>query len=400
MVRVLIVGQTPPPYLGLPIMLEYLVHSQMRGVDLRHLRIALSTDESQVGKFRWTKLFRLFLVIVRIIYARIVHDPQIMYYAPAAAARTSMLRDVAILCSTRFLFPKTVFHFHASGHCKLYEQLPRWQRWVFRRAFFHADGAIRISSLTPDDARQLKAQNEYIVPNGITDPCSKMPPRRTAAAVSERRPLRLLFISLLCEAKGLLVLIDACGTLAARGVPFHLDVMGRFESDEFAARIRRRVAELNIEDRVNFLGVLTGDEKFAVFHRSDVLCHPTYFDTFPVVILEAMACGMPTVATRWSGIPSIVDDGQTGFLVETHDAEAVADRVAELAATPELRQQMGVAAREKFLREFTLPSHIERIRLAFLDVAGKVPTVEKAKSHDEHAELAGTAKVPATSGGY
>jgi glycosyltransferase involved in cell wall biosynthesis len=350
-------------------MLEYLVRSQMDGIDLRHLRIELSTDESQVGKFCWSKLFRLFLVIIRIIHARIVHSPEILYYAPAAASRTSMLRDIAILGSTRFLFPKTVFHFHASGHCKLYERLPRWQRWLFRRAFFHTDGAIRLSSLTPDDARQLKAQREYIVPNGIDDPCRDILPQRTAAVVTESRPLRLLFIALLCEAKGLMVLIDACGRLAKRGVPFHLNVMGRFESEEFEARVRRRVADLNIDERVQFLGVLTGADKFAVFHLSDVLCHPTFFDTFPVVILEAMACGLPAVATRFSGIPSIVDDGETGFLVEPHDAGAVADRLADLAENPPLREQMGAAARATFLREFTLPRHIERMRHVFLDIA-------------------------------
>lgn len=397
MVRVLIVGQTPPPFLGLPIMLQYLVQSDMRGVDLRHLRIELSTDESQVGKFRWMKLVRLFRVIVRIIWARIVHAPQILYYAPAAAAKTSMLRDVAILCSTRFLFPKTVFHYHASGHCKLYAQLPRWQQWVFRRAFFGAAGAIRISSLTPDDGRLLEAEQEYIVPNGIEDPCASAPPRRAVTAVSESRPLRLLFIALLCEGKGLLVLIEACGQLAARGVPFHLDVMGRFESDEFEARVRARIAELNIQDQVDFLGVLTGAEKFAVFHRSDVMCHPTFFDTFPVVLLEAMACGMPVVATRWAGIPSIVDDGDTGFLVETHDPAAVADRVAELAEDAQLRRQMGLAGREKFVREFTLPRHIERMREVFLHVVGKPATADQATPQEE---LVGAANVPATSGGY
>jgi glycosyltransferase involved in cell wall biosynthesis len=383
MIRVLIVGQTPPPYLGLPIMLDYLVRSRMQDVDLRHLRIALSTDESQVGKFRWTKLFRLLKVIMQIIRARIVHAPRILYYAPAAAARTSMLRDIAILGTTRFLFPKTVFHYHASGHCHLYEKLPRWQQWFFRRAFFHADGAIRISVFTPEDARQLKAKNEYIVPNGIVDPCAEHPPRRPLTVVSEIRPIRLLFIALLCEGKGLLVLLEACGQLAQRGVPFHLDVMGRFESEEFEARVRRYVAELQIEDRVSFLGVLTGDEKFAVFRRSDVLCHPTFFDTFPVVILEAMACGMPTVATRFSGIPSIVDHEETGYLVETHNPSAVADRVAELADSAQLRQRMGAAAREKFLREFTLPAHIERIRLAFLDVAGVAPTIDEASTQDD-----------------
>lgn len=397
MVRVLIVGQTPPPFLGLPIMLKILVDSEMRDVDMRHLRIVLSTNESQVGKFRWGKLFRLVRVIWQIIWARIVQAPEIMYFAPAAASRTSMLRDVVILCSTRFLFPKTVFHYHASGHSRLYERLPRWQKWFFRRAFFNAEGAIRLSELTPEDGKLLKARREYIVPNGIDDPCAEIAPR-CDGEFSNDRPLRLLFIALLCEPKGLLILLDACGRLAQRGVPFHLDVMGRFESDEFEARVRKRIAELNIEEQVAFLGVVTGEEKFKVFRRSDVHVHPTFFDTFPVVLLEAMACGLPVVASRWSGIPSIVDDGQTGFIVPPHNPEAVADRVEELAASAQLRQQMGQAGREKFLREFTVPCHIERMRQVFLDLGGKLAAAEEEAEPQE--ELATAARVSPTTTGY
>jgi glycosyltransferase involved in cell wall biosynthesis len=397
MVKVLVVGHTPPPHLGLSIMLDCLVRSRMRGIELRHLRIELSTDESQVGKFRWKKLFRIFPIIIRIIYARIVHRPQILYYAPTGPTYVGMLRDVAILGTTRFLFPKTILHFHAGGHGDFYERLPRWRRWLFRRAYFRPDAAIRLTEMTPEDGKGLEARREFIVPNGIADPGANMPMPRPAPTITESRPLRVLFVALLCELKGLLVLIEACGELAARGVPFHLDLMGRFESQEFEARVRRRIAELKIDDRVRFLGVLTGEEKNAAFARSDVLCHPTFYDTFGLVLLEAMACGLPVVATRWCSIPLIVDDGQTGFLVEPHDPGDVADRLSELAENPQLRQDMGLAGREKFLLEFTLPVHIERMRRMFLDVAGNVSTVAEAESHDE---LAGAAKVPTTSSRY
>lgn len=375
MAKVLVVGHTPPPYLGLPIMLEAIVRSNMPGVEVRHVRFELSTDESQVGKVRWKKLFRLIPVLFRILMARIMHGPQILYYAPAAATRISMLRDIAILGATRWLFPKTILHFHAGGHGDLYHDLPRWLQPFFRFAFFRPDGAIRLSEWTPEDAKNLQAHREYIVPNGIVDMAEGMPLPRPALPVSTDRPLRVLFVALLCEGKGLLVLIDACGELAARGVPVHLDVMGRFESAEFEARVRKRIAELQIEDRVHFLGVLTGAAKFEAFHRTDILCHPTFYDTFGLVIVEAMACSRAVVATRWASIPTIVEDGETGYLVEPHDATAVADRLAELAYDPALRQQMGEAGREKFLREFTLPKHIARMREVFLDVAGEKPLI-------------------------
>jgi glycosyltransferase involved in cell wall biosynthesis len=394
MAKVLVVGHTPPPHLGLSIMLDSIVRSKMRDVELRHVRMEFSSNESQVGKFRWAKIFRLFPLLIRIFYARIVYGPQILYYAPAGATRFSVFRDIAILGATRFLFPKIILHFHAGGHGELYKTLPRWQQWLFRRAFFGVAGAVRISEFTPEDAKNLHAVREYIVTNGIADIAEDMPLPRPALPVSNDRPLRVLFVALLCEGKGLLDLLKAVGELVGRNVPVQLDVMGRFESPEFETRVRHLIAELKIEDRVHFLGVLTGEKKLDAFHQSDVLCHPTFFDTFGLVIVEAMACSRPVVATRWASIPTIVDEGQTGLLVEPHDPIAVANCLEELAENPQLRQKMGEAGRAKFLREFTLPKHIERVREVFLDVAGEAPCPKNTESYEDWRAME---NVPASS---
>lgn len=375
MVKVIVAAQTPPPNLGQPIMVQYLVNSEMPGVEMRHVRVALSSEASDVGRFRIRKLLRLIPMVLQIVRAQWRERADILYYPPASATKLSMFRDFLVLLPTRHLFSKVVFHFHATGHATLYEQLSGWQRWLFRRTYFGADAAIRISELAPDDGRLVGAKRHYIVPNGIEDLGPRPPAARPAPGpATAERPLRLLFVSLLYEAKGLLVLIEACGQLAARGVPFRLEVMGRFKTEEFESRVRERIAELGIEACVSFLGQLGGEDKRAAFHRADVLCHPTYHDNFPVVIIEAMACEMPVVATRWSGIPSIVDDEVTGFLVEPRDPDPVAERLAELAADGELRQRMGRAGRERFVQEFTLARHAQRMRQVFLEVGGQAIT--------------------------
>ncbi len=145
---------------------------------------------------------------------------------------------------------------------------------------------------------------------------------------------------------------------------------------------------LNLTRHVSFLGVLVGEEKFAAFRRANVFCFPTFFssEALPIVLVEAMACSLPVVATRWRGIPSIVDDGQTGFLVEPHDPEAVADRLACLAEDAELRERMGAAGREKFTSVFTLSHHLGRMRNVLLDVSG-VTHVEKSERGAETSPI-------------
>jgi glycosyltransferase involved in cell wall biosynthesis/CTP:molybdopterin cytidylyltransferase MocA len=374
-IKVLVVGQTPPPHHGQAIMIERLVKSNMAGVELIHVRMGMSTHLNEIGHVRFSKIIHLFVVIARIIYRRFVDGVRILYYPPGGPDRVPMFRDFIILLSTRWLFDKTVFHFHAGGVSELYDQLNFWQRWTFRRAYFGADAAVRLSELNPEDGRKLIAKRDYVIPYGIEDPCPEFSVSTKPILASSHDPLQILFVGALRESKGVMVLIDACAELASRGVSFQLELMGQWQCEEFANQVKHRICESNLDGQVHFLGVLTGEKKAAAFRRADTFCFPSFFncETFGVVLLEAAAFGLSAVATRWRGIPSIVHDGKTGFLVEPHDAAAVADRLALLASDPALRARLGTAARKKFERQYTLERHLERMRAVFLGVASDAP---------------------------
>ncbi len=104
-------------------------------------------------------------------------------------------------------------------------------------------------------------------------------------------------------------------------------------------------------------------------YRAEVFCFPTRNDAFPVVLLEAMAFELPVVATRSGGIPAMVVDGVTGFVVDIHDANALADRLAVLHGDAGLRERMGRLGRQKYLHEFTAKKHLERMEQVFVDIA-------------------------------
>jgi glycosyltransferase involved in cell wall biosynthesis len=370
MIKVLIVGQTPPPFNGMALMIERLVNSKPADVELIHVRMAFSSHMNELGRVRFGKVLHLFTLIARIIYQRFASGARILYYPPAGPERVPMYRDVAILLATRWLFDKTVFHFHAGGISDLYDRLPRWQRWFFRKAYFNADAAIRLSDLNPEDGRRLDAKRNFVIPYGIDDPFPELLEELSASS-SDEEPLRILFVGVLSEAKGVMVLVEACGQLAARSVKLDVELVGQWESDEFAKRVEQRICELGLVDRIHILGMLTGDAKFAAYRRANVFCFPTSMrsEALPVVLLEAAACGLPAVSTRWRGIPSIVDEGATGFLTEIEDSDAVAARLEQLASDAQLRAAMGRAARVKFEREYTFPRHAARMRDAFIETA-------------------------------
>jgi glycosyltransferase involved in cell wall biosynthesis len=384
MLKVLVVGQTPPPYGGSPIMVERLLKSKMPGVKLIHVRVGFVSHIKDHGKVNLWKILHVFTLIARIIYHRIVDRPQILYYLPAGPNRVTLLRDIPILISTRWLFEKTVFHYQLAGISELCERLSVWQRWLYRRAYFGADAAIRLCEDTPEDGKLLAAKREYVIPNAIEDPCLDRSIARRDLAPDSDDALRILFVGMLRESKGVMVLIEACAKLAARGVPFHVEVMGQWKSEEFAARVKQRIEQLGLGKHVRFLGVMIGEEKFAAYRRADVFCFPTFFNSeaMPVVLVEAMASGLPVVATRWRGIPSVVVEGETGLLVEPHDPDAVADRLAVLAEDIHLRERMGHSARDRFERKYTQARFAAAMRRVFLETA-EIPVDEAVEAQIE-----------------
>ncbi len=125
MIKVLVVGQTPPPFGGQAVMIERLLRGNLPGIELFHVRMAFSRTMAEMGTMRWSKLFHLLGVIAKIVYHRVVHGVRILYYPPAGPNRVPMVRDLAILLATRWMFDKTILHFHAGGLSELYPRLPR-----------------------------------------------------------------------------------------------------------------------------------------------------------------------------------------------------------------------------------------------------------------------------------
>jgi len=338
MIKVLVVGQTPPPYGGQAIMIQKLLAGNYKKIHLHHVRLAFSEDMDSIGKFQIAKVFHLFSVVAAIIYQRFRHGIEILYYPPAGPDRIPMYRDLFILICTRWLFRKTVFHFHAGGISELYPQLSLLLRLLFQIAYFSPDAAIQLSPLNPPDGQELRARHQFIVPNGTEDVYSQY--------LQDKHPsdsiVTILFVGILCESKGVLVALEAINHLQRKNLKFHFKFMGKFVSDEFKSVVLETIAVHQLESSVTFLGVLAGSDKWHAYAKSDILCFPSYFEseTFGLVILEAMQFALPVVSTDWRGIPSVVKDQESGYLVPIKDSAALADKLAALIIDHRLAKKM------------------------------------------------------------
>jgi colanic acid/amylovoran biosynthesis glycosyltransferase len=178
------------------------------------------------------------------------------------------------------------------------------------------------------------------------------------------RRLRLISVGTLHEVKGQRYLIEACARLRDEGVDVTCQIVGDGPDE---SRLAARIRELQLEDRVRLAGRLTRDEVIEILQLSDVLVAPSVpsregrLEGLPVVIMEAMGCGLPVVASRLSGIPELVIDDRTGYLVEPRDVAGITAALLRLAVDPELRQRLGAEARAEVERDFEVNECARRL---------------------------------------
>ena len=154
----------------------------------------------------------------------------------------------------------------------------------------------------------------------------------------------VLYVGRIAPIKGLETLLDALAQLRARGSAVRLLVVGG-EADEptdgHEAEIRRRVDTLGLREVVRFAGAQPQEALRDYYVAADVTVLPSYYESFGMVVLEAMACGSPVIGSRVGGLTTTIRDGVTGFLVPDGDAGALAERIDALVGDTDLRFRLG-----------------------------------------------------------
>jgi glycosyltransferase involved in cell wall biosynthesis len=182
-----------------------------------------------------------------------------------------------------------------------------------------------------------------------------------ATAVPERQPAKLIMVARFNRAqKDQHTLMRAIAKLTE---PIELIFVGTGPDWEASKTMAR---DLGITDRVAFLGDRLDVPDLLA--DSQIFVLSTHYEGAPISILEAMRCGLPIIATNVNGIPEQVADGVTGLLVPHQDVDALATAISTLIKDPDRRQQMGIAGKHKFAKEFTVEQMIEKTELLYRSI--------------------------------
>jgi len=175
--------------------------------------------------------------------------------------------------------------------------------------------------------------------------------------------LSVLSVGRLVDRKGYAVLLHAARRLRDAGIDVRAIVVGDGPERD---RLRALAEELGIATAVEFAGAVGQDEIRRFYERADVFCTPGFAEGVPVVLMEAMAMGLPVVATRVMGVPELVEDGVSGKLVSPGRADLLAEAIGELAAGPAERRRLGEAGRLKVIADFDIDRSALQLQRLFV----------------------------------
>lgn len=369
-VPVVMVGPVPPPLHGQAIADQLLFDGAYHRISLEAVGLHFSSDIGDVGRARLGKVATLFRSIVEVLRARRRSSARTLVYSLGAKGLAGIVRDTVLLLSIRPAFDRVILHVHTGGIDELVDRAPWGLRQLARRAYGATSAVIHLSPGRPE--RVFSTERWFFVPNGIEVPQAVDDPERLDSSGRRPGPARVLFLGNLYETKGPDVLLDAAERLIARDLDVEVVLAGDAPDAAYARHLAARLRSAPLAGVVRATGPLRGDDKWRALLDADVVCVPTFYEgeAFPLVIIEAMACARPVVASDWRSIDQLVDDGRTGFLVPPRDPSALADRLAELIIDPASARTMGTAGRRRYEEAFTA----DRFRARFEDVVAAVAT--------------------------
>lgn len=372
--RLLIIGPLPPPLGGVQLIIEMQLHSslarefELHVVDTskRQLRWSVENPTWKTPLYFVRDLSRLFRALVRLR-----PDVALIHAAPSL----SFLRDWVFMVAARIIGTKVICHYHGTLHTRFPSGETRSGRAIGRLLM---SAAHRVIVLGPTYQREMgkawRRDNLAWVPNVADVALFRNVPADTPAPWLTPGDRAVLFVGRLSGPKGIYDLFDAIPGVLERHPEAIFVMVGVAESDAMEPVIRAEAERRGIAPRVAFLGSLEGPEKVAAFVTSQLIVVPSWTEGFPLVIPEAMAAGLPVIATAVGAIPDFVKDGEDGFLIAPGNPQALADRICRLLDDKGLRQRISDRVQARAPQEFAIEVGCGKVAAVIKELLGSTST--------------------------
>ena len=274
-------------------------------------------------------------------------------------------RDLVYLAIAKLLRARVVYQVHGGELPEKFFGGRRGPTAFLRWTLGLPDLLVVLASCELEAYRQfVPEQNVVAVPNGIDcRPFAHIP----TIVSSTRDPLNLIYIGRLAREKGLYETLQGIRLALELGVDARLTIAGGGAEE---ARLRRYAIALGIAPRVAFVGPVFGDDKVNLMSGADVMLLPSYSEGLPYALLEAMAAGLPVIATPVGAIPDVVTHGTHGHLVPPRNGKAIAEALALMAGDRERIGWMSRACRRRVRAAYSIERVAREFAVRYREVLG------------------------------
>jgi glycosyltransferase involved in cell wall biosynthesis len=357
---VLVIGPTPPPHHGMTTVTGAVLGSAALKASYRliHLDNADRRSTDNMGRLDLGNVLLGLRHAAALASLLARHRPDLVYL-PVSQNRWAYVRDAVWMALCKLARVRVFTHLHGGGFREFYERSGPGTRWLVRvTSRWVAGVAVLGEGLRPMYEGLVPERQVHVVPNGVADPFPGGPPVRDRG-----RAPRVTYMGTLIRSKGYPELLRAAARLRDGGVEATFVFAGAWNSEAERSEAYELVDRLALDGRVEFVGVVAGESKRRLLAEADVFVLPTRYppEGQPLVILEAMAAGLPVVSTPRAAIPDMLEDGVTGLLVPEGDDAALEAALRRLVESPAERTAMGAAGRAKYLDNFTEARMIGRL---------------------------------------
>ncbi|MCQ2135647.1 MAG: glycosyltransferase family 4 protein, partial [Bacteroidales bacterium] len=282
---------------------------------------------------------------LRLIWKLLTHRYDAVYLTLTCHG-PKFLRDSLLALPAKMLSKQLIIHQHNTGMS--HDTDKKLYRRLFPLVYKNAKVILLSERIYPDVEKIVDHSQVRICPNGLPQ-CEITPARRDG----QDGAVKILFLSNLYKAKGVLTLLDACKILKDKGVSFICDMVGDSTRQINAQRLEKEICARGLSENINYHGALYDAQKHQMLSQADIFTLPTHNEAFPLVVIEAMMHSLPIVASEVGGIADMVREGLNGWTVKAADAQALADKLEILIKDADLRSRMGEASRKIYQNDYT-----------------------------------------------
>jgi glycosyltransferase involved in cell wall biosynthesis len=349
--RILAILQLPPPIHGAALSNQRFVNGELKTqFNISPIQLSLAKHYKYLGgKIRTKKIVDGFKLLAKTFFNLLSQKIDIVYLTPGESG-APLFRDCIIGILLQLFKKKYILHLRGIGIKKSFQKANSLNKILIKRLFKHAYNVICLSAhLTHDINYLIRTEQLEIVPNGITDES------HLAKKVIAPDPI-ILFLSNLFEEKGPLVLLKSVPLVLKKFPKARFIFAGKWMDDNCQKKFHQFRNSAKIQENVEIVGPIYGKKKTDLLMRASVFVFPSFYPTeaMPRVVLEAMQCGIPIVATRIAAVPDEIVDGVSGFLIAPKDIDGLARRIIEVLQDPQRAMEIGKEARRRYKRYFTI----------------------------------------------